>query len=84
MDQSFAEGACVRCIEGVGSEYAEGYCDRCNQAFPQNPSPEKYTGQYECQQYGKNMNSWHYVTISYEGDNEYVWTNTANVSWSLF
>lgn len=35
------------------------------------------------------MNAWHYVTITHEatdvdGVNEYKWTNSANVSWSLF
>jgi len=33
--------------------------------------------------YGNNMNDFHYVTISHEGDNIYKWTNRANVSWTL-
>jgi hypothetical protein len=41
------------------------------------------TGQYECQEYGANMNPWHYVTITHEGENVFTWTNTADYSWSL-
>jgi len=35
LDPRFAEEACIRCIEGVGTEYAlEVHCPRCNQNFP--------------------------------------------------
>merc|ERR1712013_980167 len=37
--------------------------------------PDKYTGEYLCEMYGNNKNSWHYVTITYEGGNRFTWTN---------
>jgi len=30
------------------------------------------------------MNSWHYVTITHEGGNQYTWSNEAGVSWALY
>jgi len=78
IDLSFANGVCSLCIGGVGA-----LCDDCTQSFGSS-GPEKYTGEYECQKYGANMNSWHYVTITHEGENEYKWTNSAGVSWSLY
>ena len=42
-------------------------------------------GHYECLLYtGDAKNDWHYVTITEEAPNVFLWSNRAGVTWKLF
>merc|ERR1712154_23320 len=50
-------------------------------------SSAKIIGLYECHLYDNGgKNDWHYVTITQDtsGQRDFVWTNRAGVSWSLY
>ena len=51
---------------------------------PETTWPLNIAGEYECLLYsGDEKNNWHYVTITEQGPGSFLWTNRADVSWTL-